>query len=134
MSLTKGDHYWAEVQDNNNVLTKHAVKVEQHYCSCLEWQHTDKLCCRYPADRVPPHTGMRLRHRVGRATMCCHVSHSSEPCLLPCAVMCPTALDPASLPRRAPVPPRVQQIWTHFLAEEGSGAATCPIALDPPPC
>jgi hypothetical protein len=36
LSLTKGDHYWAEVQDNNNVLTKHMVKVDQHYCSCLE--------------------------------------------------------------------------------------------------
>jgi hypothetical protein len=31
LSLTKGDHYWAEVQDNNNVLTKHVVKTEQHY-------------------------------------------------------------------------------------------------------
>jgi hypothetical protein len=28
LSLTKGDHYWDEVQDNNNVLMKHVVKAE----------------------------------------------------------------------------------------------------------
>jgi hypothetical protein len=40
----EGDHYWAEVQENNNVLTKHVMKTDQHYCSCLEWQHTLKPC------------------------------------------------------------------------------------------
>jgi hypothetical protein len=30
------------VKDNNNVLMKHVVKAEKHYCSCLEWQHTGK--------------------------------------------------------------------------------------------
>jgi hypothetical protein len=44
LSLAKGDHYCAEVQDNNNVLMKHIVKVEEIFCSCLEWQHTGKLC------------------------------------------------------------------------------------------
>jgi hypothetical protein len=27
LSLTKGDHYWAEVQGNNNMLMKHVVKL-----------------------------------------------------------------------------------------------------------
>jgi hypothetical protein len=44
LSLTKGDHYCAEVQDNNNVLAKHIVKDDLIYCSCLEWQHTRKPC------------------------------------------------------------------------------------------
>jgi hypothetical protein len=44
LSLAKGDYYCAEVQDNNNVLTKHIVKADQKYCSCLEWQHTGKPC------------------------------------------------------------------------------------------
>jgi hypothetical protein len=37
LSLIKGDHYYAEVQDNNNVLAKHIVKGDIKYCSCLEW-------------------------------------------------------------------------------------------------
>jgi hypothetical protein len=37
LSLVKGDHYCAEVQDSNEVLVKHVVKAEQRYCSCLEW-------------------------------------------------------------------------------------------------
>jgi hypothetical protein len=44
LSFVKGDHYCAEVQGNNNVLTKHVVKADMQYCSCLEWQHTDKPC------------------------------------------------------------------------------------------
>jgi hypothetical protein len=44
LSLEKGDHYCAEVQDNNNVLMKHIVKVDLKFCSCLEWQHTGKSC------------------------------------------------------------------------------------------
>jgi hypothetical protein len=44
LSLVKGDHYCAEVQDNNNVLAKHVVKADIRYCSCLEWQHTRKPC------------------------------------------------------------------------------------------
>jgi hypothetical protein len=44
LSLTKGDHYCAEVQDSNNVFTKHIVKADQMYCSCEEWQHTGKPC------------------------------------------------------------------------------------------
>jgi hypothetical protein len=44
LSLAKGDHYYAEVQDNNNVLTKHIVKAKEKFCSCLKWEHTDKPC------------------------------------------------------------------------------------------
>jgi hypothetical protein len=44
LSLVKGDYYVAEVQDNNNVLTKYVVKAHIKYCSCLEWQHTEKPC------------------------------------------------------------------------------------------
>jgi hypothetical protein len=44
LSLAKGDHYVAEVKDNNNVLAKYVVKAHNIYCSCLEWQHTGKPC------------------------------------------------------------------------------------------
>jgi hypothetical protein len=44
LSLAKSDYYSAEVQDNNNVLTKHIVKVAEKWCSCLEWQHTRMPC------------------------------------------------------------------------------------------
>jgi hypothetical protein len=44
LSLAKGDHYVAEVQDNNDVLAKYVVKALNRYCSCLEWQHTEKPC------------------------------------------------------------------------------------------
>jgi hypothetical protein len=44
LSLTKGDHYCAEVQDTNNVFTKHIVKADEMYWSCEEWQHAGKPC------------------------------------------------------------------------------------------
>jgi hypothetical protein len=44
LSLTKGDHYCVEVQDTNNVFTKHIVKADERYCSCEKWQHTGKPC------------------------------------------------------------------------------------------
>jgi hypothetical protein len=44
LSLVKGDHYSAEVRDINNIHSRHIVKADQHYCSCLEWQHTGKPC------------------------------------------------------------------------------------------
>jgi hypothetical protein len=44
LSLVKGDHYHAEVQDSTNVLVKHIVKADLQYCSWLEWQHTGKPC------------------------------------------------------------------------------------------
>jgi hypothetical protein len=44
LSIAKGDHYIAKVQDNNIVFTKHVVKAHIKYCSCLEWQHIGKSC------------------------------------------------------------------------------------------
>jgi hypothetical protein len=44
LSLAKGDHYFVEMQDNNNVLSKRNVKAHLKTCSCREWQHTDKPC------------------------------------------------------------------------------------------
>uniref|UniRef100_A0A0A9ET60 Uncharacterized protein n=1 Tax=Arundo donax TaxID=35708 RepID=A0A0A9ET60_ARUDO len=37
LSVVKGDHYAAEVQDNINCLTRHVVKAYKHECSCEEW-------------------------------------------------------------------------------------------------
>jgi hypothetical protein len=86
-----------------------------------------------------------------------HMSGNSEP-HLPIkegsgADTCPVASDPASLLKRAPVLPRVRQLrappshqgglWCchvsrssgpHLSAEEDSGAATCTVAPDSPPC
>jgi hypothetical protein len=44
LSIQKGDYYHAEIRDNNNIHCRHVVKVDQRYCSCLEWQHTGKPC------------------------------------------------------------------------------------------
>jgi hypothetical protein len=44
LSLAKGGHYCAKVQDYNNVLMKHIVKADLKFCSCLEWKHTGRLC------------------------------------------------------------------------------------------
>jgi hypothetical protein len=68
----------------------------------------------------------------------------------PRTTTCPTAPNPASLLGRAPVPPRVTRLRTpppssgglrcchlshgygpRLTAREGSGVATCPMALDP---
>jgi transposase InsO family protein len=60
----------------------------------------DQFClehCRYPEDRVPPHTSSKSRQGAGRASTRYHVSGSLGP---------------------------------HLCAEVGSGAATCPAALD----
>jgi hypothetical protein len=81
----------------------------------------------------------------------CHVSRGARSCV-PAqdgsdAVMCPTALDPASLLRRALALPHVPRLWimppclgglrrchvsrgskSCFPALEGSGATTCPTA------
>jgi hypothetical protein len=72
--------------------------------------------------------------------------------VLPHAITCPTALDPASLLMRAPgchmshgfgpclpaeealVLLRVLWLQPHLPAEEGSGADAYPMALDPPSC
>jgi hypothetical protein len=85
----------------------------------------------YPADQVPPHTG--LSPRQGR-----------------CTATCPTSLDPTTLLGRAPTLPRVTWLWipppcsrglrcchescgsgSCLPTREGSGAAMCPAAIDP---
>jgi hypothetical protein len=38
LSLVKGDHYCAKVQDINHVLMKHIVKADKRYCSCQHAQ------------------------------------------------------------------------------------------------
>jgi hypothetical protein len=110
--------------------------------------------CRYPADRIPPHTSFKSRQRAGRASTRYHVSCSSGPCL-PIKMdsgtaMCPTTLNLTSLSRWAPALPRVPRpctsppdrdgIWCHHVSrgsrpchptEESSGAVTCPMASDP---
>jgi hypothetical protein len=102
------------------------------------------LCASCPQTPPPCSGGLRCRH----------VSHGSGP-RLPAregsgAAMFPTALDPASLLRRASVLPRVARLLTppscsaglwccyvshgsrpHLPAREGSSAATCPTALNP---
>jgi hypothetical protein len=89
---------------------------------------------RYPVDRVPPRTILKRRQ---------------QPDVRPQDVTCPTAPDPASLLRGAPVLSCVPQHWTsphhryellrchvshgsrpHLLAEVGSGATMCPSAPD----
>jgi hypothetical protein len=68
--------------------------------------------CRYSTDRVSLHTSSKLRQEAGRATTCRLVSHGIGP-YDPIwegsgATSRPSALDLASLHRRALVPPRVQ--------------------------
>jgi hypothetical protein len=59
--------------------------------------------CRYPKDRVPPHTSSKSEQRVGHASTRCHVSCSFG-LHLPAevgsdATTCPAALDLVSLLR-----------------------------------
>jgi hypothetical protein len=61
-----------------------------------------------------------------------HVSHGFRP--VPCAgrlYRCHVTEAPGLPPRRAPVSPRVLWLQTCLLVQEGSGAATCPVALGP---
>jgi hypothetical protein len=108
-------------------------------------------CCRYPIDRVPPHTRFKPRQGDGHASVHCHVPYDSGPCLPAEAgsstATCPMALDPASLLERASVLPHVTRLRippsclgglrcchvSHgsrpcLPALEGSGAAMCPTA------
>jgi hypothetical protein len=96
---------------------------------------------------------MKSRLSAGHATTSCHVPRGSVP-RLPTeegsdTAMCPVALGPNSLPRRAPVPPRALRLrtlpprWGGFQRyrvslgpgpslpeQEGSGATTCSMALN----
>jgi hypothetical protein len=52
----------------------------------------------------------------------------------PCTATCPTAPDPTSLPRRALALPHAPRLRPRLPAQEGSDAAMCYTALNPPPC
>jgi hypothetical protein len=73
-------------------------------------------CCRYPTDRVPPHTSFKSRQGAGHASTRCDLPDSSRPHLTievdSGGVTCPAAPDLASLLRGAPALPRVPQLWT----------------------
>jgi hypothetical protein len=108
--------------------------------------------CRYPVNRVPPHTGFKTRQGAGGATTRCHMSRSLGP-RLPTkgsgVATCPAAPNLASLSRTAPVLPHVPWLRTSppcqgglrychvshgsgpcLPVKEGSSAATCPVAPD----
>jgi hypothetical protein len=74
------------------------------------------MICRYPADWVAPHTSLKSRQRMRHASTCHHIPYSSELCPLARvgsdATTCSMAPDPAPLLGRAPVLPRVLQLWT----------------------
>jgi hypothetical protein len=91
--------------------------------------------CRYPVDRVPPHTSL---------------SQDMEQGVHPCATTCPAPSDLASLLRWAPVPQCVLRLRTsppcrgrlqcchvshglgpRLLAKVSSGTVTCISAPDP---
>jgi hypothetical protein len=115
--------------------------VDFHNCRLPSHRHR----YRYHAERVPLHTSFKPRQGAGRASAHCHV--------LPHIAMCSMAPDPASLLGRALVVPRVPRLWIphphsgglrrcyvphgnglSLPAQEGSGAATCLMTPDPPPC
>jgi hypothetical protein len=70
----------------------------------------------YLKDQVPPRTRFKSRQRARRVTMCCHVPHSTGTCLSARvgseATMCPVTPEPASLIRRALVPPCIPSLQT----------------------
>jgi hypothetical protein len=109
--------------------------------------------CRYLTDWVPPHTSFKSKQEAGCASTCCHVpcsfgTHLSAEVGSGIAT-CPTTPDLASLTRWASAlqhlpwprtsPPCRGWFRRRYVsrgpgprlpAELGSGAATCPAALD----
>jgi hypothetical protein len=87
--------------------------LSQVASSSIWWLH---CTCQYPADWVPPRTSSELRQEAGHVSMHCHVSHSTGlgyPIReRSSGAMRFTAPDPLS-------------------TQEGSGAATHPVAPDP---
>jgi hypothetical protein len=110
--------------------------------------------CRYPEDRIPPHTSSKSRQGAGRVYTHCHASYSSGP-RLPTevgagAATCPAVPAPAAQPEAAPGPPHALLLQVSLpgpgrlrgyhvfcgsssrcLAQGSSGAATCPTAPAP---
>jgi hypothetical protein len=111
------------------------------------------MCLSVPCRTSTPHTSFKPRQGDGYKFVHCHVSYGSRPYLLAeagsSAATCPTASDPASLLKRAPMLPCVTRLRTSppcsgglrcchvshssgpcLPALEGSGSATCPTAPD----
>jgi hypothetical protein len=91
--------------------------------------------CRYPEDRLPLHTSIKLSQRTGRAPTRRHVTYSTRRCL-PVKVgsrvaTCPVTLDPTFLIGRAPTPSCVLWLRTLPPYNEGLRCPTCPTAPDP---
>jgi hypothetical protein len=183
MSLVKRKPYEAEVTllDREKREWRYPVDLQNMACSCRQWQITglpcihvlffitslhgpaaeiDQYvheCCRYPEDRVPPHTNSKLRQGAGRVSTRYHASCSFGPCL-PAevgsrAATCPAALAPTAQPGAAPGLPRVLrlqlplpspgQLWgrhvpcgssSRCLARGSSGAATCALKAQRSAC
>jgi hypothetical protein len=77
--------------------------------------------CRYPADWVPPHTSFKPRQGTGRASVHCHMP--------PQVASCPTALDPASLLKRAPVLSRIPRLQTPAFMLGKASTLPCVLQL-----
>jgi hypothetical protein len=152
------------VRDCAGLLRKVCVKAPDHPPQTTYYAQTTGdsvgvlggtvgiLQTNYPSKQVSNQDKEAAPYR-GRIR-CYHVPHGSRPCL-PTEVgsdtaTCPMASDPASLPRRVLVLPRVSWLQTlppyrgglrhchmprsskpHLPTREGSGAATCHTALDP---
>jgi hypothetical protein len=70
-----------------------------------------------------------------RGLRSCHIPHGSRPALYAGRLWRHHVTEaPGPPPSRAPVSPRVMWLQTRHLVWEGSGAATCPVALGPRMC
>jgi hypothetical protein len=84
-------------------------------------------CCHVPEAPSPSPNRRGLRSR--------HVPHGSRPAPYAGRIWCRHVIEtPRPPPGRAPVSPRVLRLQTRLLMREGSGAATCLVALGPRAC
>jgi hypothetical protein len=97
----------------------------RHHTCHLSEKDSGVVTCPKASSPSPGRRGLRSHHvpRGCRLTPCAgrlwphHVTEA-----------------PGPPPRRAPVMPHVLWLQTRLLAREGSGATTCPVALDPWVC
>jgi hypothetical protein len=87
--------------------------------------------CRYPVDRVPPHTSFKSTQEAGRASTCYYISCSFKPHLPTwvgsSAATCPVVPDLASLPRWALALPHV--LWLRTSPPCEGGLWCCHVSL-----
>jgi hypothetical protein len=108
------------------------------------WPHPQVRClsrgglgghCRYPADRVPPHTSSKSRRRAKRALMRVHMSRRSSSRLLAQgssgAATCPMAPTPAPGSGQLQSCHMSRGLSSHLLAQGSSGTAMYPVAPAP---